>query len=929
MSDRGRNILDRWLAGLRPALPSDPARAPDAEARCWSGMGRWPMTRKRFARPIGNDPPATRGIRTSASFADLLFPKAALGPSMILMKDLRSVGRLFDLTPARTEGRPDDVIEDLHRRLVPLLRDVFPQNRRRPWIAQFFVRDRYRLDGDLQALERYVAPEIRDTDYSRDWMRILREHYEDACEEGGLFLDPVSQTPWKGKSRDIRLCVWRVEEQSGIPDGQSLDDLCERLGHSLAQVGVRLTPLGGEDLCAWLEDWFGPGRDAAENSSAPLPSTPLALLERAALGDLAHRALRHGAPWSSAKKNCWHFHGRPHRFLTVNAILGEPRVGHLTAERRIGDRRQTLWDRMPEGAIWMMAVTFAPQDEILEHVARVRRNAVGDDPQAIAIRSLADEAARAASEGNPILPVFSGVFLSAPNDETLERRARSVSATLMAHGVALIPPRDDPLAQDSYIRALPFNFSPAQDRSFYARRSRLWFLDHVARCLPVYGRSTGTRHPGLMAWNRGAEPLSFDPLNPLDRTKNAHMFVFGPTGSGKTAFLVNTLLHAVAVHRPRLYLITALPTFGLLAKHFQSKGLSVHHVNGDQTPIPPFADARALLDASPAPGGDGDDGIGRDLLGEMEIQARLMVTGGDPKEERRLAREDLNLIRKSLLAVASAAAKRPDAPVLTQDLAGLMHRAAESGRLLDDHLSEEQRRSLSRMANAIELFCTGQAGEIFNRPGKSWPESDVTVVELGALARRRNEAWLAVAMSGLLSRVNDQVRACQYSARQTVVVLDEAHLLLKNPLISPYILSISAMWRTYGAWLWIATQSLRQIPETARELLNQPEWWICMTMERDEVDMIGKFRRLDDEQKAMILSARKEPGEYTEGVVMSGKLMTPFRNVVPALSLALSQTEKDEKARRASLMRRHGCAELEAARRIGDSIRRRRRGREA
>ena len=179
-------------------------------------------------------------------------------------------------------------------------------------------------------------------------------------------------------------------------------------------------------------------------------------------------------------------------------------------------------------------------------------------------------------------------------------------------------------------------------------------------------------------------------------------------------------------------------------------------------------------------------------------------------------------------------------------------------------------------------------------------------------------------MSGLLSRINDQVQAQQYSSRQTVVVLDEAHLLLKNPLISPYILSISAMWRTYGAWLWIATQSLRQIPETARELLNQPEWWICMAMERDEAEMIARFRKLSEEQKAMILSARKEPGKYTEGVVMSGKLMAPFRNVPPALALALSQTEKDEKARRAAIMRRSGCSELEAVYRIGESIRRRR-----
>ena len=912
-------MLERWFGRRRASLPSDSGHAPHAGARCWNGKHRAPVTRTQFQRPVGEL--GGQKTKTAASFADLLFPKAALGRSAVLMKDLCSVGRLFDVIPAQTEGRPSEFLEDVHRRLMPLLRDAFPQDEHSPWVMQFFVHDRYGLDRCMRQLEQYIEPEVRDSEYSQHWLKNLRAHFRDACSKSGFFVDPLDRVVWKGRSRSIRMCVWRIAGTGSVPNAQNLDDVCERLSHSLAQVGIRLVARDADDLSQWLGDWFGPA-DAATDPDAVLAATPLALLGKTALGDIAHRALRHGAPWSASDRGCWYFHGRPHRFLTVNALLSEPEIGHLTAERALGPREQALWDRMPEDTVWTMAVTFAPQDQVLEQVARVKRNSVGSDPQAMAVRTLAETAAQEVSDGNLILPVFSGVFVSADDDEMLERRVVELSAILIAHGIALIPPKDDPLAQDSYVRALPFNFNPALDRRIYMRRSRLWFADHVVRCLPFCGRSSGTQHPGVLAWNRGAEPLSFDPLNRLDRTKNGHLFVFGPTGSGKTAFLINTLLHAMAVHRPRLYLITALPTFGLLAEHFASKGLTVHHVHGDRTSIPPFAEARLLLDEEASDAAE--PGAERDLLGEMEIQARLMITGGDPKEEARLAREDLNLIRKSLLAMARMAAARPEEPVRTRDLAACMHQAAEAGRLDEDLLSEVQCGSLSRMANAIELFCTGRAGRIFDRPGEAWPEADVTVVELGALGHRRNEAWLAVAMSGLLSRINDQVQAQQYSSRQTVVVLDEAHLLLKNPLISPYILSISAMWRTYGAWLWIATQSLRQIPETARELLNQPEWWICMAMERDEAEMIARFRKLSEEQKAMILSARKEPGKYTEGVVMSGKLMAPFRNVPPALALALSQTEKDEKARRAAIMRRSGCSELEAVYRIGESVRRRR-----
>ena len=46
------------------------------------------------------------------------------------------------------------------------------------------------------------------------------------------------------------------------------------------------------------------------------------------------------------------------------------------------------------------------------------------------------------------------------------------------------------------------------------RRSRLVFASHLASLVPFYGRSRGTGHPGMVFFNRGAEPLTFDPLQP-------------------------------------------------------------------------------------------------------------------------------------------------------------------------------------------------------------------------------------------------------------------------------------------------------------------------------------------------------------------------------------------------------------------------------
>ncbi|MFP3803429.1 hypothetical protein, partial [Paraburkholderia sp. SIMBA_027] len=47
---------------------------------------------------------------------------------------------------------------------------------------------------------------------------------------------------------------------------------------------------------------------------------------------------------------------------------------------------------------------------------------------------------------------------------------------------------------------------------------------------------------------------------------------------------------------------------------------------------------------------DGDEQ--RDVLGELEITARLMITGGEDKEEARMTRADRSLIRQCILDAA-------------------------------------------------------------------------------------------------------------------------------------------------------------------------------------------------------------------------------------------------------------------------------------
>jgi hypothetical protein len=103
-------------------------------------------------------------------------------------------------------------------------------------------------------------------------------------------------------------------------------------------------------------------------------------------------------------------------------------------------------------------------------------------------------------------------------------------------------------------------------------------------------------------------------------------------------------------------------------------------------------------------------------------------------------------------------------------------------------------------------------------------------------------------------------------------------------------------------------------------MLNMMEWWLCLVSPKEEVDQIARLKDLNAEQRSLLLSARKEPGKYVEGVVLADNLEALFRSVPPPLSLALAMTEKHEKAERAEIMRERGCSELEAAHVVADRI---------
>src|SRR5690625_7457942 len=104
------------------------------------------------------------------------------------------------------------------------------------------------------------------------------------------------------------------------------------------------------------------------------------------------------------------------------------------------------------------------------------------------------------------------------------------------------------------------------------RRNRLIYAQHLASLWPVDGRETGTGNPGLAFFNRGGEPQLCDPLSLEDRARNAHLFLYGPTGAGKSATLIYLQMLLMAIYRPRIVSMEAGNSFDLPVQVFADNG---------------------------------------------------------------------------------------------------------------------------------------------------------------------------------------------------------------------------------------------------------------------------------------------------------------------------------------------------------------------
>jgi conjugative transfer ATPase len=873
---------------------------------------------------------------------------------VFLLADQRSVGTAIDIQLLPCESRPAHTLQALAGTLASGLQQAIPQEKGSPWVVQWYVEDDLDLAPFYDRLQAHVPDARRDEPLTQRYLNVMRSHMQWMAREGGVFLDRFQGGQrFNARIRRVRILLYRNLPATPTAEHSRESPLLQ-LRHvrrawctQLRDLGLAPRIVTGNQLYDWLVAWFNPAPKVTDGD-------PRALRDRLVYppGDRLPVGWDFGercffATPRSDGQYLW-LDDLPHSALTVQGIHHEAglQVGHFTGECVHGDHVFALMDRLHAHSKLCLTMVIQHQDEVRQWLKKVEHSALGQSANALRHKAAIAEAQAQIDEQQPWFPMTLTCFLRGKDVAQLEAAQHDATALLVQHGFQVVQGAHRLTPVDTYLRHLPMNYDFRFDQK-YLSQSRLVRLSTLAKLLPVYGRSRGTDHPGLLLFNRGGEPFCFDILR--DKLKNGHTLVLGETGTGKSNLCVYLLTSLLAHDKPRVFILEAGGSFHLFAQFLMECGLSVNtlRIRADRPiSLNPFADglrvltqldaldeaARAqvqqdtlehleadLAQQTSEPQQEVAMDEQRDLLGEMVIAALLMITGCDPREEARLTRRDRAILVDAILLAANTVRAQPGRhQLIASDIVAALNQLADGYDPLRD---SERLQSAKRMSDNMAYFCRDPLSQqFFDREGAPWPLVDVTVIDFGLFAHEGYEAHRALAYAGINHRITAIAEATQHSARPVIAAHDELHIFLRIPLLAAMLTREAKMARKLGLVLLLFTQNMRDFSDESQKVLAMMENFMCLALPPDEIAQVERFRTLTAEERALFESAKKVPGQYTEGVLLSPKVKGLFRVIPPKLFLNLAATDKHEKSERQRLMKQHGISELAAAMRMAEQM---------
>ncbi len=866
-----------------------------------------PLTKAELDRPLISD--FNSDNLFAPSFVDLLPVKRYLGDGIFHFRN-GGLGSIFKIKTISLEATTEAYQEEVLEALTFVLKNAISYEHTDFWLSQMFIIKRQSAKKVLNQIHAHCnknKDEKTNAKFSENYLQSMDSHIQSLSNKNGAFIDKETGEPWSLSQLEIYFCFWQeksISTQDLNKEFDIINDAIVRIEHALVQARIKPKRMDDQNYIDFISGFF-------HDKKISYKQNILNTLDE----DLSQIALNH--PNITVQENgifCFKHNDKVKyaAYMPLEKIddASKINVGHLSAENK--DTKLSLFDRLPVGSIWSQTTIYISHDKADEYLEKIKNSSIGKDTKSSQNSDDAENAKVIAAQGDYIVRFAAGLFLFHNKEDKLKKEVRKVNSIFGALGLNLLEPRENPLSQDDFVRSLPFCFNYDLDQKFYKKRASLQHISTVAALSPFYGRSTGTGSAGVVKFNRGGEPLMFDPV--VDKSQNAFGLLFGPSGTGKSAWLIEFLFSMMAIHNPKhVFIIEKGDSFGLFVDHCKQQGLSTNKVtikaSSKDIRLPPFANATRLII-------DKDLEQERDLLGELLIIAQLMITGGEAKESEKFERSDLDTVGNAIqLAAKNTLADGRDT-TLTEDVINALNELADS-----DDLTNSEKERIRKMAKSMRVYINSDFDKrIFNTSGELFPESDITQLDVGVFGSDGYESKLVVAFASLVNDINRIAEKNQFSGRPIFLLIDEAHLFTKHPLIISWILKMVKMWRKWGVWVWFATPSLKDYTEAASSMFDTIEWIICLKIKKSEAEELAKLVDMTDEQKKLIASISGAKGQYKEGVVISDQLSTLFRSVSMPLALALAMTEQSEKATRQKIMEKNNCNEMEAAYMIADEI---------
>lgn len=848
-----------------------------------------------------------------------------------------SVGAVFEITAADVDGRPQEYKNSLHSSLSVALSQL-PSDDQYPWVLQFFINDTP-LDKRLgSAIIDYAENDAKETELTQWWADVMQSHGAQMAKPGGIFYDPRKDGGFRAISRRFIMCLYRrapakIWDRDRDSPARTLNQRARSFLGGLRQCGIDLKRLDDHAFRDWFGAWINGLEGERLSEKDPLPDYE----DRMPGFDLAEQCLRKDI--QPVDNGVMKIGDHYKRFIALGGVSASQTPGILFSDRRIeSETIGAIWDSLPSGSMMAWSVVPFSRDYIDKQMSRVRSRSRGGSEDSKLVNDQIDQGRRRMLREERIYSVSIGVYVQASDQRAVESIAIDTESRLNTlPGIKAINSEHDEIPYDGFCRHLPMAWSVSFDLKHLNRARKLYVRD-LAAMLPFYGRSVNETHLAHVFFNRSGQLNAVDPIR--QKSMSAHALVFGPTGAGKTATLINMIVSNMAIYRPRQYIIGKGNAFRLYGQLCERLGLKVRTIDASyEINQPPFRATKEALkqienheqrrDAID-PETSIDDlqritqttagEIARDYLGEMVFLARMMIRGGNVGDaEIKLDQNDIGIIQSALIDALKTSHERDEPHARPQDLVATLmsHSESEPNPRIKDRIRV--------MAGALRRWTTGMHGHYFNRFAQPQGDDvDVTIVEMGALSAENYKDMLGVTVIGLVNEITSLGERHRYDRRHIEVYADEQHIITKDPLlVAPFLFGVKT-WRTLGIWLTQSTQNFEDYTEASKKMLGLAEWWYLINISGSEMEALKAMRTITAEQEILIRQAKKDaqkPPNYTEGVLLSEAPSKIFRVIQPPISLALAQTDTDEQSHRFQLMKDKGYrSELDAAFGIAEEI---------